>query len=85
MQCYTIRLFPQNALHVSGGSSTHHQKLKLYIQRQVFVYPLLLTFAIVEELDLVKPVPAVTAIFAIVEELELVKPVPAVTATFRTG
>jgi hypothetical protein len=28
MQRYTIRLFLQNALHVSGGSSAHHQELK---------------------------------------------------------
>jgi hypothetical protein len=51
MQCYTIRLFLQNALHVSGGSSAHHQELKLYIQHQVFVKLLLLPFAIVEELE----------------------------------
>jgi hypothetical protein len=30
MQRYTIRLFLQNALHVSGGSSAHHQELKNY-------------------------------------------------------
>ena len=28
MQCYTIYLFLWNALHVSGGSSAHHQELK---------------------------------------------------------
>jgi hypothetical protein len=28
MQRYTIRLFLQNALHVSGGPSAHHQELK---------------------------------------------------------
>ena len=28
MQCYAIYLFLWNALHVSGGSSTHHQELK---------------------------------------------------------
>jgi hypothetical protein len=51
MQRHTIRLFLQNALHVSGGSSAHHQELKLYIQHLVFK-PLLLFFAIVEELAL---------------------------------
>jgi hypothetical protein len=28
MQHYIIRLFLQNALHVSGGSSAHHQEFK---------------------------------------------------------
>jgi hypothetical protein len=28
IQRHTIRLFLQNALHVSGGSSAHHQELK---------------------------------------------------------
>jgi hypothetical protein len=28
MQRYTIHLFLQNALHVSGGPSAHHQELK---------------------------------------------------------
>jgi hypothetical protein len=28
MQRYTIRLFLQNVLHVSGGSCAHHQELK---------------------------------------------------------
>jgi hypothetical protein len=50
MQRYTIRLFLQNALHVSGGSSAYHQELKLYIQDWVFVKLLLLPFAMVEEL-----------------------------------
>ena len=35
MQRYTIYLFLWNALHVSGGSSAHHQELKLYIQHLV--------------------------------------------------
>jgi hypothetical protein len=51
MQRYTIRLFLQNAVHVSSGSSAHHQELKLYIQHRVFVKLLLLQFAIVEELE----------------------------------
>jgi hypothetical protein len=52
MQRYTINLFLQNALHVSGGSSAHHQELKLYTQHLVFVKPLLLTFTVVDELEL---------------------------------
>jgi hypothetical protein len=43
----------ETALHVSGGTSTHHQKRKqLYLQHLVFVTPLLLPAAIVEELEL---------------------------------
>jgi hypothetical protein len=41
-------------LHVSGGTSTHHQELiQLYLQHLVFVTPLVLSAAIVEELKLV--------------------------------
>jgi len=43
----------ETALHVSGGTSTHHQECKLYLQHLVFVTPLLLSAAIVEELELV--------------------------------
>jgi hypothetical protein len=44
----------ETALHVSGGTSTHHQKRKqLYQQYLVFVTRLLLSAAIVEELELV--------------------------------
>jgi hypothetical protein len=44
----------ETALHVSGGKSTHHQERKqLYLQHLVFVTPLLLSAAIVEELELV--------------------------------
>jgi len=44
----------ETALHVSGGTSTHHQKrVQLYLQHLVFVTPLLPTAAIVEELELV--------------------------------
>jgi hypothetical protein len=40
------------ALHVSGGTSTHHQeRIQLYLQYLVFVTPLLLPAAIVEELE----------------------------------
>jgi len=42
----------ETALHVSGGTSTHHQERKeLYLLRLVFVTPLLLPAAIVEELE----------------------------------
>ena len=45
---------PETALHVSGGTITHHQEHKqLYLQHLVFVTPLLLSAAIVEELELV--------------------------------
>ena len=44
----------ETALHVSGGTSTHHQeRIQLYVQHLVFVTPLLLSAAIVEELELV--------------------------------
>jgi hypothetical protein len=44
----------ETALHVSGGTSTHHQEHKhLYLQHLLFVTPLLLPAAIVEELKLV--------------------------------
>jgi hypothetical protein len=44
----------ETALHVSGGTSTHHQECKQpYLQHLVFVTPLLLPVAIVEELELV--------------------------------
>jgi hypothetical protein len=53
-QCYTIYLYLETALHVSGGTSTHHQeRIQLYLQHPVFVTPLLLSAAIVEELELV--------------------------------
>jgi hypothetical protein len=44
----------ETALNVSGGTITHHQERKqLYLQHLVFVTPLLLSAAIVEELELV--------------------------------
>jgi hypothetical protein len=55
MQCYTVYLHLETALHVSGGTSTHHQERKqLYLQNLVFVTPLLLSDAIVEELEYTK-------------------------------
>jgi len=54
MQRYTVYLYLETALHVSGGTFTHHQERKqLYLQHLVFVTPLLLPAAIVEELELV--------------------------------
>jgi len=45
-------LYLDTALHVSGGTSTHHQeRIRLYLQHLVFVTPLLLSAAIVEELE----------------------------------
>jgi hypothetical protein len=51
MQSYTVYLYLETALHVSGGISTHHQEhIQLHLQHLVFVTPLLLSAAIVEEL-----------------------------------
>jgi hypothetical protein len=44
----------ETALHVSVGTIAHHQERKqLYLQHLVFITPLLLPAAIVEELELV--------------------------------
>jgi hypothetical protein len=52
MQRYTVYLYLETALHVSGGTFTHHQELiQLYLQHLLFVTPLLLSAAIVEELE----------------------------------
>jgi hypothetical protein len=52
MQRYTVYLYLETALHVSGGTCTHHQeRTQLYLQYLVFVTPLLLSAAIVEELE----------------------------------
>jgi hypothetical protein len=52
MQRYTVHLYLETALLVSGGASTHHQeRIQLYLQHLVFVTPLLLSAAIVEELE----------------------------------
>ena len=51
MQLYTFYLYLETALHVSGGTFTHHQeRIQLYLQHLVFVTPLLLSAAVVEEL-----------------------------------
>jgi hypothetical protein len=45
--------YVETALHVSRGTTTHHRERKqLYLQHLVFVTPLLLPAAIVEELEL---------------------------------
>jgi hypothetical protein len=52
MQRYTVYVYLQTALYVSGGTSTHHQeRIQLHLQHLVFVTPLLLSAAIVEELE----------------------------------
>jgi hypothetical protein len=54
VQRYTVYLYLETALHVSGGTSTHHQeRIQLYLQHLILVTPLLLSAAIVEELELV--------------------------------
>jgi hypothetical protein len=52
MQSYTVYLYLEIALHVSGSTYTHHQeRIQLYLQHPVFVTPLLLSAAIMEELE----------------------------------
>jgi hypothetical protein len=52
MQRYAVYLYLETALHVSGGTSTHHQeRIQLNLQHLVFATPLLLSDAIVEELE----------------------------------
>jgi len=47
MQLYTVYLYLETALHVSGVTSTHHQEcIRLYLQHLVFVTPLLPSAAI---------------------------------------
>jgi hypothetical protein len=50
---YTVYLYLETALHVSGVTPTNHQeRIQMYLQHLVFVIPLLLPAAIVEELEL---------------------------------
>ena len=52
MQRYTVYLYLETALHVSGGTFTFHQeRIQLYLQHLVFVTPLLLSAGIVEDLE----------------------------------
>jgi hypothetical protein len=47
MLIYTVHLYLKTALHVSGGTFTHHQEhIQLYLHHLVFVTPLLLPAAI---------------------------------------
>jgi hypothetical protein len=49
-----ILFYLETALHVSGATITQHQERKqLYLQHLIFVTQLLLSAAIVEELELV--------------------------------
>ena len=53
MKRYTVYLYLETALHVSGGISPHYQEhTQLYLQYLVLVKPLLLPAVIVEELEL---------------------------------
>ena len=53
MQRYTVHLFLETALHVSGGIPTHHQEhMQLYLQHLALVKQLPLPAAIVGELEL---------------------------------
>jgi hypothetical protein len=51
MQRYTL-FYLETALHVSGGITHNQERKQLYLQHLVFVTPLLLSAAIVEELEL---------------------------------
>jgi hypothetical protein len=52
MQRHTVYLCLETSLHVSGGTAIHHQeRIQLYLQHLVFVTRLLLSVAIVEELE----------------------------------
>ena len=47
MQSYTVYLYLETVLHVSGVTFTHHQEhIQLYLQHLLFVRPLLLPAAI---------------------------------------
>jgi len=53
MQLYTVYLYLETALPLSGSTPTHHQeRVQLYLKHLAFVTPLLLPAAIVEELEL---------------------------------
>ena len=52
MQRYTVYLYLESGVHVSGGSPTHHQEhTQLYLQHLVLVKSLLLPVAIVAKLE----------------------------------
>jgi hypothetical protein len=52
MQLYTVYLYLETALRVSGGASTHHQeRIQLYLQHLVLVMPLPIPAAVMEKLE----------------------------------
>jgi hypothetical protein len=52
MQRYTVYLYLETALQVSSVTSTHHQeRIQLYLEHMIFFTPLLLSAAVVEELE----------------------------------
>jgi hypothetical protein len=59
MQNYTVYLYLETALHVSVGTSTHHQeRIQLYLQHLAFVTPLLVPAAMAYAThSTLKPVP----------------------------
>jgi hypothetical protein len=55
---FTVHLYLETVLHVLGVTSSHHQeRIQLYLQHLLFVTPLLLSAAIVEELEIRSRVP----------------------------
>ena len=76
MQRYTVYLYLETALHVSGSTSTHHQeRIQLYLQHLVFVTPLLLPVALVKELELL-------CIWKLLYMFRVVSP-PIITSTYN--
>jgi len=64
MRRYTFYLYPETALHVSGGISAHHQEhIQLYLQHLVLVKPLLLPASVMEEMELPFPSVASSCVF----------------------
>jgi hypothetical protein len=52
MQRHTVYLYLETSLDISGGTSTQHQeRIQLHLQHLVFITPLLLSAAMVEELE----------------------------------
>jgi hypothetical protein len=52
MQRHTVYLYLETALNVSGDTSTHHQEhIQMCLQLLLFFTPLLLSTAIVEDLE----------------------------------
>jgi len=52
MQRYTVYIYLESVLRVSGGTSTNHQeRIQLYVQHLLIFTPLRLSAAFVEELE----------------------------------